>query len=133
MEKKVKILHFEDEPFLTQMYAKYLNEAGFIYTFYTNPPQDPKELINLVKKENPDLIIMGIIMPQMDGYTATKILKKNQETNHYPILGLDNLGQPEDKQKALDLGMEDYLIMAEHTPDQLVEKVTDLLKKLGIR
>ena len=120
-----KILHFEDERMLRDMYGTKFQMLGFEFAGYESPTKNP---VKLVLKEKPDLIIMDIIMPVMDGYTATKILKDDKRTAQIPIVGLCNMGQKEDIQKALDLGMADYLVTAEHMPNDVVERVKKILK-----
>lgn len=119
-----KILHFEDDSFLANMYRVKFTLEGFEYKNYECPFKDP---VKLVKKENPDLIIMDIIMPRMDGYHATELLKSDKDTEKIPIFGLCNMGQPEHVKKALDLGMIDYWITAHHMPDEVVNKVKSIL------
>ncbi len=122
---KPKLLHFEDDAFLLGIYAAKFRTKGFDVASYENPSSDP---VSIVLKEKPDLIIMDIIMPVMDGYAATRILKQDKRTKDIPIFGFCNLGLPEDIKKALDLGMVDYWVPAEHTPDEVVEKVKSLIK-----
>lgn len=119
-----KILHFEDDTFLAGMYNTKFPMKGFEHVTYNSPSEDP---VLVVLKENPDLIIMDILMPVMDGYTATRLLKADKRTAHIPILGLCNMGQKADIQKALDLGMSDYLVTAAHMPDEVVQRVKEIL------
>lgn len=121
----MKLLHFEDDLFLGEMYRVHFEARGFDYVRYDSIPED---LIETVRRECPDLIIMGIILGQgLDGYEATKMLKENTATMAVPILGLDNLGQPEDIAKALHVGMNDYVVAASVTPRELVRKVKNIL------
>jgi two-component system, cell cycle response regulator len=119
-----KILHFEDDSFLAEMYGSKMKRAGLEYVRYENPSDDP---IALVKKENPDLILMNVIMPVMDGFKATEILVNNKDTNNIPIVGLTSLGQDKDMQKGLDLGMKEYLVKADNMPNEVVEKLREIL------
>lgn len=122
-ERVVKVLHFEDDAFLTSMYEKKFSAEGFEYVSYENPSNDP---VGIVLKENPDLIIMDIIMPIMNGFEATEILKSDRRTKLFPILGLCNLGQKADVNKAIDIGMSDYFVSANHTPSEIIKKVREL-------
>ena len=130
MTKKLKIVHFEDDPFLAQLWKIKFEESGFIYSHYIQPPVEKEELVRLILKEDPNLIIMGIIIPGIDGYEATKILKENSKTKGYHIIGFDNLGQEEDKRKALEVGMDAYYIMAEFTHLEFIKKITEHLDNL---
>lgn len=120
-----KITHFEDDTFLAGMYGTKFGMLGFEYAHHVNPSKDP---VSVVIKDKPDLIIMDIIMPVMDGFTATQLLKGDDRTKNIPILGLCNLGQQVDIQKAHDVGMVDYLVTAKHTPQELIDRVKDILK-----
>lgn len=122
--KRYKILHFEDERMLRDMYGTKFRMYGFEFAGYDSPTKDP---VSLVLKEKPDLIIMDIIMPISDGFTATEQLKADSRTKHIPILGLCNLGQKADIEKAHSLGMADYFVSAQHTPTEVVKRVCQLI------
>ena len=122
-----KILHFEDEQILASMYKVVFEREGIDYKNYQSPPDNEKDLIDLVLDEKPDLIIMDIIMPKMDGYTATKILKLGLKTKKIPIIGLCNMGQREEIEKAINLGMVDYYVNAEFVPSKLAESIKEYL------
>lgn len=121
---KVKITHFEDDTFLGGMYATKFSMLGFEYHLHESPGKDP---IKIILKDKPDLIIMDIIMPNMDGFTATKLLKSDHRTKSIPILGLCNLGQAADIQKAREVGMSDYMVTANHMPQEVVDRVKQIL------
>lgn len=126
-EKKIniKILHFEDDGFLSEMYGDKFQKEGFSYVNYNSPSKNPVEI---VLKEKPDLIIMDIIMPVMDGFTAAEILKSRAETKRLPIFGLCNMSQKEDVAKAVSLGMIDYFIKQHFIPSEIVYKIKEYLK-----
>lgn len=119
-----KVLHFEDDDFLSSMYAVKFKQYGLDYVTYANPSNDPVEI---VLREHPDLIIMDVIMPVKDGFWATATLKQDPRTKDIPIVFLTNLGQQEDVDKGLGLGASDYWIMAAHTPSDIVEKSREIL------
>lgn len=123
-----KILYFEDDKFMAAMYATKLEMNGFVVRHHEHPPKD---VVELATRENPDLIFMDILMPVMDGFTATKLLKADPRTKHIPVFGMSNLGQRQDIKKALDLGMVDYWVSAEHMPGDVVEKFRSLLNPRG--
>ena len=70
--KKYKILQFDDDSFLAEIYSKKFIDFGFDYKRYENPPTDKEKLIKLVLEEEPDLISMDIIMPKIDGFEASE-------------------------------------------------------------
>lgn len=118
----IKILHFEDDDLLSSMYGEKLKMGGFDYVRYNSPSNNPVEV---VLKENPNLIIMDIIMPDMDGFTATKILKSNPKIKNIPIIGLCNMQGGKDK--AIKVGMTDYFVNSKTSPNKLADKIKRLL------
>ena len=120
-----KILHFEDDVFLSQIYNKVFKQYGFDCVTYEHPTKDP---VSLVLKEKPALIITDVIMPILDGFAATQLLKADMRTKDIPIIGFCNMGMPEDIKKGLSLGMSEYWVMAHYRPYQVVQKVCEFLK-----
>jgi|GEM_PF-2423010 len=126
--RKYKIVHFEDEEILARMYANKFKNEGFEIKNFSNPPAEPENLIKLIQTEKPDLIIMDIIMPQVDGFTATQVLKNNPKTKDIPIIGFDNLAQQPDYDEAKKIGMDDYIVKATLTPIQFVNIIKEFLQ-----
>ena len=83
--------------------------------------------LDQAKKIDPDVILLDIILPQMDGFTVLKALKEDKATKNVPVVLLTNLGQDGDVKKGLELGAVDYLIKANFTPAQVVDKVKSVL------
>lgn len=123
-KKDAKILIVEDDPTLLEMYSLKLQEEGF--AFFTAPDGD--EGLEIALKEKPDVILLDIMMPKMDGFAVLVELKKNEETKNIPVLMLSNLGQKNDVTKGKELGAEDYIVKASMTPTQVVEKIKSYLK-----
>ena len=121
-----KILIIEDEKTLAEMYASYFKREGFNAIFTT----EGKSGIELAKKEKPDLIILDILMPDIDGWDIIKTLKKEQKTKDIPILVFSNLGQIEEIRKGLSLGADDYIVKSDFTPKELASKVKRMLSLL---
>ena len=82
----------------------------------------------LAKQELPDLIILDIMMPDVDGYTVAKRVRENPETKDIPILMLTAMGQLEDKVKGFDIGVDDYLVKP-FEMEELKVRVRALLKR----
>ena len=123
--EKIKILVVEDDPFLLGMYVTKLEMSGFIVTGV----EDGNEAVPAVEKEKPDLILLDIILPNMDGFEILKKLKKENSTKDIPVIIFTNLGQQADVEKGLELGAVDYLIKAHFTPSEVITKVNKILKK----
>ncbi len=76
----------------------------------------------------PDLILLDVLMPKMDGFEVLKRLKAEAATKPIPVIMLTNLGQKEDIEKGLEEGAIDYLIKAHFVPAEAVAKIKKVLK-----
>lgn len=123
-EKKTKILLIEDDEVLMEMYKSKFTSEGYEFIFAL----DGHSGLELVQKERPDLILLDIILPRMDGFEVLKKLKEDTQLKDIPVILLTNLGQKEDQDRGLKFGAVSYLVKANHTPAQVVEKVKLLLK-----
>lgn len=117
-----KILFFENDDSLANLYGLGIEKYGYHIVNYPHPPKDKKALINLVLTERPEIILTGIILPEMDGYKLTEILKADNRTKNIPIFALTNMDKKEDIEKGIELGMNDYFIRKKFTPQDIVEK-----------
>jgi len=119
-----KILIIEDEKFLLEMYQGRFEKEGYqVFTAI-----DGQCGLRLAQKEKPDLIILDILMPGMDGYEVIRKLKEDNQTKEITILVLSNLGQREEVNQGLKLGADDYIIKTDLTPSELVNKVERMFK-----
>lgn len=123
-EKKPLILLAEDDVTLSNMFYTYLTEEGFDVVKAT----DGEEALNLISETKPSIILLDLMMPKVSGYDVLAAVKKDAVLSKIPVLVFSNLGQQEDVKKAQELGAQDYLIKAELTPDQVVEKIKKYLK-----
>lgn len=119
-----KVLLIEDDPFMVDIYSKKLSEAGFEFDLALNGKEALKKI-----KEEPDLILLDIILPGIDGWEILERIKKDPELKSIPVFVLSNLGQRAEVEKALKLGADKYLIKANFTPSQVVAQVKQWLKK----
>jgi len=90
---------------------------------------DGKSGLDMVGGSNPDLILLDLILPKMDGFTVLEELKKNPETKNIPVIVLTNLEDTEDVQKVLDLGATNYLIKASYNTEDIADKIKEILEK----
>jgi len=120
---KKKVLIIEDEKDLRFFIAKALKEEGIevIEAF------DGEEGIEKAKKEKPDLILLDLLLPGISGYEVLTRIKKDPELETIPVLILSNLGQREEVEKGLKLGAIDYLIKANFTLKEIVERIKKIL------
>lgn len=123
MAKKIKILLIEDDPFLLSMYATKFELEGFEII----SADDGEKALKTAGKEKPDIILLDVLLPKMDGFEVLKELKKNEETKAAPVILLTNLSQRDDVEKGLALGAVDYLIKAHFMPTEVVEKIKKIL------
>ena len=128
INQQEKILLIEDEKILLEMYSFKFSKDGFKVI----QAKDGEDGLRLASKEKPNLILLDIIMPKMDGFTVLKKLKEGEATKEIPVILLTNLGQNEDMKKGLNLGALDYLVKANHTPTQVVEKIKKVLEGLNV-
>lgn len=121
---KQKILLVEDDKFLSEMYVTKLIESGFD----VETAGDGQEALEKVTQYGPDLILLDIVLPKIDGFEVLQTLKKNVQTKDIAVVALTNLGQKEEVEKGLKLGAIDYVIKAHFTPTEVVAKVKKILK-----
>lgn len=118
-----KVLLVEDDKMIIDMYTLKFTQEGYEVV----QAENGKDGLDFAKKHNPDIILLDIILPQMDGFTVLKALKADAKTKNTPVVLLTNLGQDGDVKKGLELGAVDYLIKANFTPSQVVDKVKSVL------
>jgi DNA-binding response OmpR family regulator len=118
-----KVLLVEDDKMLADMYVTKFSKEGMEIM----KADDGSKGLAMAKEHKPDLILLDIIMPKLDGFAVLKELKKDPNMSNTHILLLTNLGQSEDVEKGKQLGADDYFIKANHTPAEIVEKVKYLL------
>ncbi len=115
-----KILIAEDEEVLLNVLKDRFEAEGWEVT----TAKDGEEAIESIKKSQPDLVLLDLLMPKKDGFEVLKEVKSNPEYKNLPIIiVLSNLGSDEDIKKALALGANDYFVKTQHPMSEIVEKV----------
>lgn len=125
--KKYKILIVEDESSLQTSLKEFLSMENF----ETVSAFNGEEGIELAAKENPDLILLDIILPKKNGFEVLEEIKKNKETEKIPVILLTNLESTEDVNRAFEMGVTTYLIKSSYTLEDIVKKIKETLG-LGI-
>jgi len=120
-----KILLVEDDPFLSEMYTTKLTADGFEVELAS----DGKEALKKISATKPDLVLLDIVLPKMDGFEVLETMKKDPAMSQIIVIALTNLGQKEEVEKGLALGADDYIIKAHYTPSEVVNKVKQILTK----
>jgi DNA-binding response OmpR family regulator len=120
-----KILIVEDDAFLRDLINKKLSSAGFAVSEAVNGEAG----LTSAKEAKPDLILLDLLLPTIDGFEVLSKLKANPETSPIPVIILSNLGQKEDLDKGMGLGAIDFMIKAQFTPEEIIAKVKEVFEK----
>ena len=120
----VKILIIEDDKFLRELIARKLLQENFKIL----EAVDGEGGLKKIKEEKPDLILLDLILPGIDGFEVLSKMKDDPALASIPVIILSNLGQREDVERGLKLGAVDYLVKAHFTPNEIIEKVKVALK-----
>ena len=124
-EEKAKILVVEDEEILLTALREELNQSGY----ETEGAVDGEDGLAKVKSFKPDLVLLDLVMPKMDGMQVLKKLKENDSTKNLSVVILTNLSDYERISEALSLGAKDYLVKANYSLNDLLEKVKTVLSR----
>jgi len=121
---KQKILIVEDQSALAiALHDKFAREG-----FDTIHANDGLQGLEMIEKEKPDLVLLDIVMPRMDGLTMIKELRKIDPNNAIPIIILTNLTDSEAVLNSIESGINDYLIKADWSLEDVVKKVKEKLR-----
>lgn len=122
--EKKKICIIDDDKFLLDMYA--MKFSGKNFDIETN--QNAAEALQKISGGyHPDIILLDLVMPGMDGFAFMEEMKKKNLMNGIKIVVFSNLGQKDDIQKGMALGAAGYIIKASSTPSEVVVKVNQIL------
>ncbi|MCR4322689.1 MAG: response regulator [Candidatus Azambacteria bacterium] len=126
-EKKIKIVLVEDEEVLLEVLESKLKKEGY-EVFSAKDGQAGLDLIGAIR---PDLVLLDIIMPRMDGLEVLAHLHNDAILSHIPVIIISNSGQEVEIEKAKALGARDYLVKAEFDPQEVLDKMRALLHLEG--
>jgi len=121
---KKTILIIEDDKFLRELIANKLVKEDFNISEAINGEEGMKK----IKEKNPDLVLLDLILPGIDGFQVLSKIKEDSALNQIPVIILSNLDQKDDIEKGMKLGAVDYLIKAHFTPKEIIDKVKAALK-----
>ena len=119
------ILIIEDDKFLRELFVRKLIKEGF----KVSEAIDGEEGLKKIKEEKPDLVLLDLILPGIDGFEILSRLKEESILSTIPVIILSNLGQREEIEKGLKLGAKDYLVKALFTPGEIIDKIKTHLKE----
>ena len=118
-----KVLLAEDDRFLRRACETALTRRGIIVL----AAEDGERAIELIKSEHPDLILLDLLMPKKTGIEVLRVIKADPSTRDIPVLILSNSSRELEMQNAQELGVVDYLIMANLSLQELAERVAALI------
>ena len=119
-----KILIIEDDPTISQMYRMKFETDGFDVKMASNG----KIGVDLVKSFKPDIVLLDIKMPEMNGAEALDKIRKTDEGKTVPVVVLTNLGEEEAPQEMRSLGIHSYIVKANYTPRQVVAHIKSVIE-----
>ncbi len=120
-----KILIVEDDPLIVKIYATRLQADGF----EVQSGQDGLEGIAKIREFMPDVVLLDVMMPKLDGFGFITEVKKDPTLQAIPIVMYSNIGNEEEIQRAKSLGVAEFLVKANLTPNQVIEKIKQYLPK----
>lgn len=123
----MKILLVDDDEALAMIFGTALKKAGFT----VSTASTGKQGLDMAKSEQPDFILLDQILPDMKGNDVLLSLKEDLETSRIPIAMLSNYGQTELVQDAINHGAVDYILKYQVEPQDLVNKVQELMKEVN--
>jgi len=123
--KQPIILIVEDDMELRELYEQRLR----LEKFDVRLAADGRSGFDLAQSENPDVILLDLRLPKLNGFEFLKNLKKNPGTKDTPVVVLSALWQDEDKKKAMELGADIYLVKSETIPKEVVETLINIISE----
>ncbi len=121
-----KILVVDDEPTIVRLMEFILARQGHEMLVAVNG----EEALEKIQLHKPDLVLLDIMMPRIDGYEVARRIRANEETAGLPIIMLSAKAQEADIRKGMEVGVNEY-ITKPFSPDQLVHVVSDYLSRRG--
>ncbi len=118
-----KILVVDDEVYILHILDFSLGAEG--YEVIT--AADGAEAIEKARQEKPDLVVLDIMMPKVDGFEACRRLKADPETREIPVILLTAKGREVDRKMGMEVGADDYIVKP-FSPTKLIEKIGGFLK-----
>ena len=121
----LKIVCAEDDKMISTSLVEGFTAAGFEVT----PAYDGEEALEKIKEIKPDVVVLDIMMPKLDGIGVVWEMKSHDEISGTPVVMLTNLSDPATISKILEAGVTDYLLKSEQSIDQIVDKVKEVMER----
>jgi CheY-like chemotaxis protein len=124
---KPNILIIEDNESLGDILSRKLTGGGYAVSLVT----DGALGLLAIKETHPDLVLLDILLPSMNGYEILEAKKQDASIEHIPVIIISNSGQPVELQRTIELGAIDYFIKAQLDPDDIMSKVRSIVPQPG--
>lgn len=124
MDKKILLIIVEDDNMFRDLMTMKLN----LENFQVVEAADGEEGIKKIKEEKPDLVLLDVMLPGVDGFGVLDAIRKDPSLSKIKVFFLSNFDTKEDIEKGMKLGATDYLIKSQNTPADIIEKVKEALK-----
>ena len=119
-----KILLVEDDPFLIDIYSTKIKGAGFVVEVV----QDGEEVLKKIRELMPDLVLLDIVLPTVNGWEILRDVKKDETLKDLKVMILSNLGEKDEIEKGIEAGATKYLVKAHYTPSEVVKEIKKILE-----
>lgn len=122
-----KILWVEDDKFLGDIILRKLSKEKSTLLY----AEDAQKALSILEEDHPDIILLDILLPGMNGFEFLEKIKADPKTKDIPVIMLSNLSQPEDIEKGKKLGAEKFLVKATLELDDIIKEVKNVLVDKG--
>ncbi|MBU2633148.1 response regulator [Patescibacteria group bacterium] len=129
MTNEKTVLFIEDDEHLQKVMSACLKENGYNVLNAT----DGELGIKIIEEENPDLILLDLILPKKDGFEVLEYLKSEEKFKNIPVVVSTNLEEKHDIERAMSYGVRAYLVKANHRPDEIVAKISEILNEQSVK
>ena len=125
MNEAKKILVIDDDQMLLKLLSSELEKIGFV----VDVALDGEEGLRKVRDVRPDVILLDIVLPKLDGMSMLKKLKQDPQTASIPVVMLTNLQTNESVAEAVEAGSAEYLVKVHYTPEDICKKVKEMANR----
>ncbi len=118
-----KILIIEDDAFLKNLESAKFNREGF----EVMPATTSEDVERVLAQSVPDVVLLDLVLPGVDGFGILEKLKKDEKTKNVPVIIFSNLSDQKDVERAKSLGAFEYIVKANYTLDEIAQKIKTIV------